>query len=44
MNDQNGQFVGPKRVWQKKINKPELTMSRSFGDMIAKIQVKLFVF
>ena len=33
--DNNGNFVGPERVWSKEMDGPGLAMSRSFGDEIA---------
>ena len=33
--DDDGDFVGPKRVWLKDENVPGLAMSRSFGDEVA---------
>ena len=33
--DNNGNFMGPERVWSKEMDDPGLAMSRSFGDEIA---------
>ena len=33
--DEDGEFVGPERVWLKEENAPGLAMSRSFGDEVA---------
>jgi hypothetical protein len=33
--DQNGNKVGPERVWLKDEDLPGLAMSRSFGDLVA---------
>lgn len=36
VQDFNGSFKGPKRVWRVKEDLPGLAMSRSIGDLIAK--------
>ena len=33
--DDNGEFIGPQRVWVKNTDVPGLAMSRSFGDEVA---------
>ena len=33
--DENGDFIGPSRVWLMEHNIPGLAMSRSFGDKTA---------
>lgn len=33
--DENGEFIGPARVWLKEDDIPGLAMSRSFGDQVA---------
>ena len=33
--DNNGEFIGPQRVWVKNTDVPGLAMSRSFGDEVA---------
>ena len=33
--DEDGNYIGPKRVWLKDENAPGLAMSRSFGDVVA---------
>jgi hypothetical protein len=33
--DENGEFIGPARVWLMEHNIPGLAMSRSFGDKTA---------
>ena len=35
MKDNDGEFIGPQRVWVKETDLPGLAMSRSFGDEIA---------
>jgi serine/threonine protein phosphatase PrpC len=35
MKDDDGEFIGPQRVWVKEANYPGLAMSRSFGDDLA---------
>ena len=33
--DEDGEFLGPQRVWRQDVEMPGLAMSRSFGDQIA---------
>jgi hypothetical protein len=33
--DEDGEFIGPQRVWIKEEEVPGLAMSRSFGDRVA---------
>ena len=35
IDEETGEFVGPKRVWLKEDNVPGLAMTRSFGDRVA---------
>lgn len=37
LQDENGEFVGPERVWAKGDNKPGLAMSRSIGDHVGAL-------
>ncbi len=35
MREEDGEFIGPQRIWVKDANLPGLAMSRSFGDEVA---------
>ena len=35
LKDENGEFIGPSRVWLKEDDIPGLAMSRSYGDQVA---------